>query len=162
MTLSPLEIFLVIIIISQIIFILYLLLTHKESFVENDPKLLQLNELMTDFFERHKGTWNEPVRSLIGNKNPMKEISLQTAAKSYTINKQAVHMCMKEEDGDYYPDNTLIYVLAHELAHVICDETGHTEKYNTIFDQLLLKLQEDGLYDPSIYINRDYCEWTTE
>lgn len=77
--------------------------------------------------------------------------------KSYTINKRKVHLCLKDQNGDYYNENMLTYVGLHELAHVLCDEVGHTEKFYRIFDDLLAKAHEMGLYDPSIPIIQDYC-----
>ena len=77
--------------------------------------------------------------------------------KSYTINKQKVHLCLKDKNGDYYNENMLTYVGLHELAHVLCDEVGHTEKFYRVFDDLLDKAHEMGLYDPSIPIIQDYC-----
>jgi hypothetical protein len=46
----------------------------------------------------------------------------------------------------------LTYVGLHELAHVLCDEVGHTAKFYQIFDELLDKAHQMGLYDPSIPI----------
>ena len=85
--------------------------------------------------------------------------------KSYTINKQKVHLCVKDENGVYYDDNMLIYASLHELGHVLCDEIGHTPKYWTIFDNLLDKASKTidpvtnkPVYDPSKPVNKDYCE----
>ena len=52
----------------------------------------------------------------------------------------------------------LIFVLAHEISHAICDEIGHTEKFHRIFQALLIKLTEAGIYDPNIPIIQEYCE----
>ena len=65
---------------------------------------------------------------------------------------------MFDEDGDYYHENMLIYVILHELSHVICDEIGHTDKFHRIFDAVLEIATADGLYDPSIPVIRDYCQ----
>ena len=45
-------------------------------------------------------------------------------------------MCLKDKNGKYYDDNMLNYVALHELAHVLCDEIGHTDKFYAIFDEL--------------------------
>ena len=77
--------------------------------------------------------------------------------KSFTTNKQKVHICLKDENGDYYNRNMLTYVMIHELAHVLCDEIGHTEKFYKIFQELLDEAHQKGIYDPSIPIVKNYC-----
>jgi beta-lactamase regulating signal transducer with metallopeptidase domain len=79
--------------------------------------------------------------------------------KSYTINKRKIYMCLKDENNKYYNENMLVYVLLHELAHVKCTEIGHTDAFHKIFQQLLEQATEKGLYDPSIPIVRDYCDY---
>ena len=85
--------------------------------------------------------------------------------KSFTINKQQVHLCLKDEHGNYYDENMLLYVALHELSHVICDEIGHTPKFWAIFDKVLEKASkiidpETGvpIYDPNGPIVQDYCD----
>lgn len=87
----------------------------------------------------------------------IQKIKLYDANKSYTINKTQVHICMKDENGAYYHDNMLTYVLLHELAHVRCDEIGHTDKFYKIFQNLLDQASSAGLYNPSIPIVQNYC-----
>ena len=64
---------------------------------------------------------------------------------------------MKNERGEYYPDNMLIYVVLHELAHALCDEIDHTPKYEEIFKDLLARAQDGGIYDSSIPVVDKYC-----
>ena len=53
----------------------------------------------------------------------------------------------------------LIYVALHEVAHVLCDEVGHTQKFHSIFEDLLKKATEMGIYNPSIPLIQNYCEY---
>jgi hypothetical protein len=87
----------------------------------------------------------------------MKETDLYRGDKSYTINKERVYLCLKDEHNQYYPLNMLIYVLAHELSHVISRSIGHTDEFHAIFEQLLVELTDAGIYDPSQEILTDYC-----
>ena len=91
----------------------------KEKYEEDDPMLVELRETL------------QPVFPDINN------VILLRGKKSYTINKKRIHLCLKDETGNYYDKNMLIYVLLHELAHVRCPEIGHTEKFHTIFRELL-------------------------
>ena len=79
--------------------------------------------------------------------------------KSYTINKTYVHICKKDKNGKLYARNQLVLVLLHEIAHALCDEVGHTDKFNRILDDLLEKAAKKGVYDSSIPNIPDYCEY---
>lgn len=86
------------------------------------------------------------------------KIELYEGNKSYTINKEKIYLCLKDKNGQYYNENMLTYVFLHEVAHILCDEIGHTEKFSRIFDTLLEKATKLGIYDPNIPIIQDYCE----
>ncbi len=77
--------------------------------------------------------------------------------KSYTINKKYVFICMYDKDGKLYPKNQLTLVLLHEIAHAICDEIGHTKKFQEILDDLLEEAHQKKLYDPTIAPIIGYC-----
>ncbi len=90
------------------------------------------------------------------------KVKLLGSNKSFTIDKQVSYICVKNASGEYYPDNMLIYVILHELAHALCDEINpptkeHTPKWEAIFKQLLTRASEAGIYDPNIPIIEDYC-----
>jgi hypothetical protein len=57
------------------------------------------------------------------------------ADESFTEDKQKVFICMKDENGNYYPYNTLLAVCLHELAHALCpivDKQHVTPEFNNI------------------------------
>lgn len=112
--------------------------------------------------ENYKAESDDPIMLTVKEKLKLihpdvSRLEFYESNKSYTINKQKVHLCLKDKNGDYYNENMLTYVGLHELAHVLCDEVGHTEKFYRVFDDLLDKAHEMGLYDPSIPIIQDYC-----
>ena len=126
-----------------------------EHLALNDEKLIQLKTVLEKFFAKQK-KW-EGNLEVLNRKNIMKEITIYRGEKSYTINKEKVYICLKDPKGEYYSDNTLYYVMAHEISHAICDEIGHTHKFHAIFQELLDLMQQDGIYDKSIPITKDYC-----
>lgn len=128
----------------------------REHHMQDDPKLKEIVQTFKDFFKQ-ENYWTEPLQ-MLNDRNIMNEITIYRGNKSYTINKEKVFICLKDEKGDYFNDNTIIYVLAHECAHAICPEIGHTELFHTIFEALLVKLAEAGTYNPSIPIRQDYCQ----
>ena len=90
-------------------------------------------------------------------------VEMYKGEKSYTINKQRIYLCLRDEHNKYYDMNMLIYVFLHEFAHYLNKEDiGHTEKFHAIFDKLLEKAQSLGVYDASIPPIQDYCNHTHE
>ena len=89
----------------------------------------------------------------------VKQISLFEGKRSYTINKKRIYICLRDENNEYYNLNMLMYVAIHELAHVVCNEIGHTEKFYNIFGKLLQKAEHLKIYDPKIPIIKDYCNY---
>jgi hypothetical protein len=109
---------------------------------ETDPILNRLKEHLA------------PVHSGI------KHAYLYEADKSYTINKDKIYMCLKDNKGEYYPFNMLVYVFLHEYAHAINKEDiGHTPSFHDKFDKLLDIATEMKLYDPDIPVIDNYCNY---
>jgi len=130
--------------ITIILFILILLAVifvgqWKEYFDSLDP---MLSTIQTTLLPLH------PV---------VKEVQFFEGTKSYTINKKKIYLCLKDKNQNYYEFNMLLYVSIHELAHVLCDEIGHTPKFDRIFHELLQRAIRLGIYDPEIPILSDYC-----
>lgn len=139
--------------VSIIILAIRQIETYK---LQDDPVLNILREKLTKFFATDK-KWSGNL-DMLNNRDVMNEINLYRGSKSYTINKEKVYMCLKDEYGQYYSENMLIYVLAHELSHVLSESIGHTEEFHRIFEDLLVELTDAGVYDPSQQIVSDYCD----
>ena len=112
----------------------------REKFGEKyDEKIIEIRKLMTQV---------HPITD---------KLQIVGGKKSFTVNKQFMTLCLKDENDEYYSDNMLMYVALHELAHVLCSEIGHTDKFHAIFDSLLEKAESKGFYDPNIQRPSDYC-----
>lgn len=86
------------------------------------------------------------------------KIKILPSIKSYTENKNDVFLCLQEpKTNKYYDLNMLMYVTLHELAHIYCDEIGHTDKYKAIFEKILKMAEQVGIYDPNIELPKKYC-----
>lgn len=116
--------------------------THVEMFTIADPVLDELCGILSKLHPKLEG-----IRVFPSN-------------KSETINKKYVYICCKDENGRYYQKNTLVYVILHEFAHVLCENTGHTERFNEIFQHLLIQAEQMGMYDSSQPIQNGYCGYT--
>jgi len=148
------------IIVGIIVILLLFFLIYKqvENFNEStDSQLNSLQEIFTKFFSQPK-KWTGEL-SMLNYRKPYLETRLYKGEKSYTINKQKIYLCLKDQNNEYYPFNMLIYVLAHEYAHVLATSIGHTQEFHNIFDQLLEELIEFGIYDPNQPIINDYCQY---
>lgn len=130
----------ILIIIILIIFGLFYIISYvKEEHLSKDPRIVGLkNKLSRAFPELNK------AKLMKGN-------------SSYTLNKHKVFICT-EKNGVKYDDNMLTYVILHELAHVLCDEVGHTPKFMEIFAGLLARAEHYGLYDPTLKRVANYCK----
>lgn len=117
---------------------------YKEKYQQRDPILYEIRENLM----------------LLSPK--AKYLKFYQDDKSYTINKQKVYLCLKDDKNEYYPMNMLMYVAIHELGHVLCDEIGHTPKFQSIFSDLLLRATELGIYDPDIPVIHNYCGYNKE
>lgn len=114
-------------------------------------------------FSSYEAYTNDPIlkelqRQLAILDPEFKSIDINEGNKSYTINKKKVYICLKDEEGRYYDRNMLVYVILHELAHVKNkNDIGHTSKFYSIFNDLLIKAEKAGLYDPRIPPVKNYC-----
>lgn len=83
---------------------------------------------------------------------------------SYTINKgEKIVFCLRSKVlHDIHDMNTIMYVVLHEMAHVMCSEYGHTPLFKEIFKFLLVQANKIGIYKITNYrINpADYCGMT--
>jgi hypothetical protein len=138
----------------------------REYYDENEPKVLEIKQLFIDFFKYHKNNgkvWNKPLDKL-NTIDLFNSVKLYKGDESYTINKEKIFLCLKDENQEYYKNNMLIYVLAHELCHVLCDSVGHTQEFYEINNAFLEEIQQPcgnppkKLYDPDLGIILNYCK----
>lgn len=113
----------------------------------HDPKVHEIKKKLLQIVE------DEPQLQ-----KKIHECTWHAHPKSYTVDKKHVHLCLLDENGDYYQDNMLIYVALHELSHVLCDEIGHTKKFESIFQMLLDKAKRSDLFNPEQPLVGNYCE----
>lgn len=144
-----------ILVIALVWFLVYTQI--KELYMQDDPVLDDIKTKLSHFFEDNTFTGD---LSTLNNGNIINKLKFYKGTKSYTINKRKVYLCMKDEHGSYYDTNMLVYVALHEIAHCVCDEIGHTDKFHSIFNQILNEASIKGLYDPKKPLVQDYCEYS--
>ncbi len=140
------------------VLLIILVTSYIEEFsLQGDPKIDEIKLKISPLFS--KNIKHTGVLHNINNRDIMNEIDIYKGNKSYTINKEKVYLCLKDENDEYYNDNLLIFVTLHELSHVISDTIGHDKKFNSIFDELLKKATEMNIYDPKLPIDQNYCTY---
>ena len=121
--------------------------SHNQHYHSN-PYLYEIVESVKPIFYQHKTFYGS--LEIMNERDVFEEITIKPSSNSYTVNKKVVYLCLVDKTTQKrYDKNTVIYVLIHELAHVLCDEIGHTDKYREIFDDLILEATTLGIYDPS-------------
>ena len=125
-----------------------------------EPKLSILEEKLAPLFAddtSYQGTLLENIMTQQTKRRLRHEVTLSIGKKSYTLNKEDIYLCLKDENNQYYNDNMLIYVLLHEISHSICDEIGHTDKFHKIFKALTAKAVALNIYNENIPLIKNYC-----
>jgi len=149
-------VFAIILAVVLVLFVIWLVSIQIEEFeLQKDPKLTELKNLLRPMFSTG---FNSPQLSKIKTNNILDKVGLYKGDKSYTINKSKVFLCLRDQNGNYYDNNTLVYVLLHEIAHVLCVEVDHTDLFQEILQELLNRASSMGLYDPKIPVVDNYCE----
>ena len=90
--------------------------------------------------------------SMSNSKQLLKEASIKLEERTdktyiaYTVNKgDSIGLCIENDE------NTLFFIVLHELAHVITKEKGHTETFWKNFEFLVKQAIKMKLYDYSNY-----------
>lgn len=86
------------------------------------------------------------------------ELDIRESSSSYTEDKSIIYLCLRDEKGQYYPINTVMYVALHEIAHLLNKEDfGHTPAFHRTFDKLLCDAAAKKVYDPNLPHTPSYC-----
>lgn len=74
---------------------------------------------------------------------------------TYTTNKKLIHLVIwNNKENKYYDDNTLLYVLIHEITHIICNDNHESKNFNYIEEKLLKTAYNYNYYNDQI--NSEY------
>ena len=104
----------------------------------------------------------EGVDDLQKNYNPRSLSETIDGAKytSYSVNKgEKISICIRSKDNVIIDDNTVLFVVIHELAHVMTNEIGHTPLFWSNMKYLLEEAERIGIYKPINYEKEpvQYC-----
>jgi hypothetical protein len=95
------------------------------------------------------------------------ENDMQSRDTSYSENKgQKIVVCLRDKTkAPEYPlvdANTVMFVVLHEMAHLMTETIGHTQEFWSNFRRILQDATQLGLYHPVNYASRPtpYCGMT--
>ncbi len=103
------------------------------------------------------------VDDLINNYNPdaLSETVIGSKYTSYSVNKgEKISICIRAiNDNTFIDDNTVLFVVIHELAHVMTEEIGHPPEFWENMKFLLEEAEKIGIYKPINYEKEpeQYC-----
>jgi hypothetical protein len=137
---------------------------HSQNYASKERKKRKsiLEDIYGDlvhlFYYKKPGKFIGPLAPL-NDLNILNNLVMVEDNESYTINKKVIHLCTKDpQNGTYYDRNTLMFVVLHELAHVLCTDVGHTDNFSIINQALLDHAIRCRFYDPSKPFVENYCK----
>ena len=107
-----------------------------------NKKILQLIDIL-------KSNNDEHIQRLYNTYNPdnLSE-NLDIEYTAYSLNKgQEISVCLIDTSGNIITDiNTLLFVIIHELAHIMTPEVGHPPIFWKNMEYLLKVASDNGIY----------------
>jgi hypothetical protein len=95
------------------------------------------------------------------------ENDMSSPDTSYSENKgQKIVVCLRDKTNPpQYPlidQNTIMFVMLHEMAHLMTETIGHTQEFWNNFKRILHDAVQLGIYQPVNYAQRPtpYCGMT--
>jgi len=124
--------------------------------------------LVEPYWDIHVGNLrsNNPIirklrKNLLKINSNLLKIPIKPSNKSYTYSKKEIFLCCYDKNGKVYDENTLMYALLHEVAHILTDfgaDHGdpHGNEFKEIFNKLLKCAIQKGIWNPYIPIAKSY------
>jgi hypothetical protein len=131
-------------------------------------RMSEIRSNLEKIVEHVKQYHEEPYKRLVEKFNPdvLEENDLGAQSTSYSENKgEKIVVCLRDKTQAPFPLvelNTVMFVLAHEMAHLMTSSVGHTPEFWTNFRKLLQECIQIGVYTPVNYSKSpvQYCGMT--
>lgn len=142
-------------------------LPDKQAAAETMARLRgHLVQLRDEYAKSDGSKADPPIKRFIERFNPddMIENDMGSDSTSYSENKgDVIVVCLRDKTNPpSFPlidDNTLMFVLLHEMAHLMTESIGHTPEFWVNFRVILQDAIRLGLYHPVNYAKSPvaYC-----
>ena len=134
-------------------------------------KLAELKQRLTKLIESYKedpASISDPRISILVsrfNPNNFCENDINADTTSYSENKgEKIVVCLREKSPPYnfVDDNTIMFVLLHEMSHLMTTTIGHTPEFWANFKRILHDGVRCGIYTAVNYSKQPtpYCGMT--
>jgi hypothetical protein len=153
-------------------------LDNKVYYVQNLPdkqeacnllaKIRQNLEQVIATFKDDNNHSDGAFQRLVKKFNPesFQENDISADSTSYSENKgEKIVVCLRDKTRHPYPlvdENTIMFVMIHECAHLMTESTGHTPEFWNNFRKLLQECIKCGVYQSTNYTKNpvEYCGMT--
>jgi len=126
-----------------------------------------LNTLITKYKEDPNTASDLRVKTMIERFNPdnMCENDVNSTSTSYSENKgDRIVICLRSKEKPYplVDENTVMFVVLHEMAHLMTTTIGHTPEFWANFRRILNDAVGVGIYQTVNYARSptEYCGMT--
>jgi len=117
-------------------------------------KLAMVNQNVLRLIASLSNNTRDGVDDLTRNYNPstLSETVVGSKYTSYSVNKgEKISICIRATNNEFIDDNTVLFVVIHELAHVMTDEVGHPPEFWDNMKFLLESAERINIYKPIDY-----------
>jgi hypothetical protein len=124
----------------------------------------KLEKLITNYKDDPASIADPRVQIMVErfNMNNLCENDLNDEGTSYSENKgERIVICLRDKAPPYklVDENTVMFVILHEMAHLMTTTIGHTPEFWTNFKRILQDATHVGIYTPINYAKypQSYC-----
>ena len=142
-------------------------LPHKEKAVELMSKVRSQLVKLHEYYRETPNVAQDPaVLRFVSRFTPdvFVENDMQSPDTSYSENKgQKIVVCLRDKTNPpQYPlvdQNTVMFVMLHEMAHLMTETVGHTQEFWNNFKRILQDAIQIGIWQPVNYAHQPtpYC-----
>lgn len=140
-------------------------LPDKQEAADRMAEIRGLLEKILEEYRQPEYKQDQPAQLLVQRLHleNMMENDITSDHTSYAENKgERIVLCLRDKTKEPYPledKNTVIFVVLHEMAHLMTESTGHTQEFWANFKRLLQDATKLGVYKEVNYSKNpvDYC-----
>lgn len=143
-------------------------LPDKQEAADHLANIRANMEKLIEHYKKDPSSMTDPrVKVLVGRFNPdcFMENDIESNSTSYSENKgEKIVVCIRDKrpPHKFIDENTIMFVLLHEMAHLMTTSVGHTPEFWTNFKRILQDAVQCGIYTEVNYAREPtpYCGMT--
>jgi hypothetical protein len=143
-------------------------LPDKDEAANKMAELQGKLDTLIRFYTDDPSAMGDPrVQTMVNRFNPknMMENSLDDDSTSYSENKgEKIVICLRDKTvgAPFVDSNTVMFVVLHEMAHLMTTTVGHTPEFWANFRRILHDAVQAGIYQSTNYSKNPvtYCGMT--